>query len=190
MTRLLLAAAILLAPALASAQDSKTFRTEDGLYSVTVQFAAGSLTVVEPNKTSVYQEVSPREYHFVNPTNGIKYGMRVVDDKTLLAFKPGSDAPPTKLNLFEFESGDVSDEDYEKYADMAQKYLERAQAEPKDVHLWTACGAAAMTRAMGSDAEFRRHALQTSRMLKSIMDDTRNSPCTDAIPQEIWASAR
>lgn len=71
-------------------------------YQITVTFGNGTLTVVEPNKTSVYtlDPRRPNTYLFTNPNNGIKYGLRVINSNTLEAFKPlenGGETAPTKL---------------------------------------------------------------------------------------------
>ncbi|HUQ49558.1 MAG TPA: hypothetical protein VM056_02500 [Terriglobales bacterium] len=79
-----------------------TYGTPDGGYQIQVKYGNGTLTIVEPNKTSIYKLTRPNTYEFTNPTNGIKYGLRVIDGKTLDAFKPlanGGETSPTRLTM-------------------------------------------------------------------------------------------
>lgn len=77
------------------------YATVDNNYRIDVRFAPGKLTVVEPNKTSVYQqEGTSGVYHFTNPRNGIAYVLEVVDGgKGLKAYKPGNSNDATMLTL-------------------------------------------------------------------------------------------
>ena len=92
-------AAILVATAAQAAKlSSGTYVMQGGSYSIGVAEQDGTLVVTEPNKTSVYTPAADGSYHFTNPNNGITYGLRIVDDRTIEAFKPGnpgggSDAP-------------------------------------------------------------------------------------------------
>ncbi len=63
---------------------------DGGAYSINVEFVSDGLQIVEPNKTSMYTPTARGVYEFTNPTNGIRYGLRVIDDSTIEAFKPGS----------------------------------------------------------------------------------------------------
>jgi hypothetical protein len=77
------------------------YATVDNNYRIDVRFTPGKLTVVEPNKTSVYQqEGTSGVYHFTNPRNGIAYVLEVVDGgKGLKAYKPGNSNDATMLTL-------------------------------------------------------------------------------------------
>lgn len=79
----------------------------DGLYGIVasnyrieVKFAQDSLTVVEPNRTSVYKHLGQCQYGFTHPT-GIEYRLGVVP-RGLVAYKPGqSQAQKTPLALLQ-----------------------------------------------------------------------------------------
>jgi hypothetical protein len=77
-----------------------TYATADTAYQIEVKFRGNTLTVVEPNKTSTYTQTGAGRYEFRNPTNGILYGLQIVNNKTLMAFKPpSSPSTGTQLNL-------------------------------------------------------------------------------------------
>jgi hypothetical protein len=82
---------------LAEAGSNGTYVMDGGAYSINVEFVSDGLQIVEPNKTSLYESTGRGEYQFTNPTNGITYGLRVVDDSTIEAYKPGSSQPATTL---------------------------------------------------------------------------------------------
>lgn len=67
-------------------------------YKVEVKFGPDTLTVVEPNHTSVYRHIGGCQYAFVHP-DGIEYRMGVVKNG-LTAYKPGqSEAQMGRLAL-------------------------------------------------------------------------------------------
>src|SRR3954466_7351081 len=65
---------------------SGPYTSDDGRYTVTVKFADGNLTIVEPNKTSTYTPAGDDVYEFTNPVNGKHYKIQVEDERTLAAF--------------------------------------------------------------------------------------------------------
>jgi len=77
-----------------------TYSSADNGYEIMVKSSPGKLTVVEPNKTSVYiQRPGTDIYDFTNPTNGITYSLEVGDEgRTLHAFKPETPSDVTVLN--------------------------------------------------------------------------------------------
>ena len=88
------------ATANAAALKDGTYATADTAYQIEVRFSGSTLTVVEPNKTSIYTQTGTGRYEFRNPTNGILYGLQIVNNKTLMAFKPpSSPSTGTQLNL-------------------------------------------------------------------------------------------
>lgn len=180
----------------ALAQTNGTYATNTG-YSINVEFEGDSLVVVEPNKRSEYRKKpgSANEYEFTNANNrNIRYGLRVIDAETLGAYKPDhptSGVTILKLRLAPGGSGSTSatDQDSEKFDALAQTYLERAQNDSANVHVWSACGAAAFARANSSQAEADAYALQTASMIKPIMTRA-GSPCPEVISDTIWSSAK
>src|SRR5688572_19656307 len=97
--QLLTAAACFCFGALASAGTNGTYVMDGGAYSINVEFVPDGLQIVEPNKTSLYTPTGAGVYEFTNPTNGTRYGLRVIDDSTIEAFKPGTSNPATVLKL-------------------------------------------------------------------------------------------
>ncbi|KQT10316.1 hypothetical protein [Ramlibacter sp. Leaf400] len=197
--RIACVATIALAAGAALAQTSGTYSTGTG-YSIDVRFGGNSLTVVEPNKQSEYRSTGPGVYEFTNPTNNIRYGLKVVDAKTLEAFKPGSGQPGTKLSLVSAApaaagntgtrtAAPASSGDYRKFEPIAQGYLQRAQSDPANAQAWSFCGMAAMARAHNNDGANDAPIRQAAAALKSIATDVRQSPCPEVITPEIWRTA-
>lgn len=172
-------------PVAAAGQTSGTYVLEGSSYSITVQFAPGTLTVVEPNKTSPYSQVGPNEYHFTNPTNGIKYGLRVLGPNAIEAFKPGSNDPPTMLKLASTSLAADQSPEYDRLMQLAEEYAEKAQS--GDAHLWTTCAGAAFARATQPATDAEWWARDAVERLKPIMVDPNVNPCPEVISEEIWA---
>jgi hypothetical protein len=77
-----------------------TYATADTAYQIEVKLSGNTLTVIEPNKTSQYTQTGLGRFEFRNPTNGILYGLQIVNNKTLMAFKPPANpSTGTQLNL-------------------------------------------------------------------------------------------
>jgi hypothetical protein len=186
--RLLTAAACLCFTSLASAGTNGTYVMDGGAYSINVEFVPDGLQIVEPNKTSLYTPTAAGVYEFTNPTNGIRYGLRVIDDSTIEAFKPGSSDAATVLkrsgsNLIEVDEDSPT---YEKYSAIADKYMSLSQSDPDNVHVWAACGAAALAFVHMSEADALQTAGQSAMLLKQIIVDGSSTPCADAIPASVW----
>ena len=171
----------------AQAGTDGTYVMDGGAYSINVEFTAGGIQIVEPNKTSIYRSTGGNEYQFTNPTNGITYGLRVVDDETIEAFKPGSTQPSTMLKRRAAISVNTEgNPDSAKYEALADKYATLAQSDADNAHVWAACGAAALGWATLSADQARTMASQSAAMLKPIMTSSGSSPCPDVIPADVW----
>jgi len=180
-------AAVSFTSALGAGTDG-TYVMDGGAYSINVQFTADGLQIVEPNKTSLYRETGNNEYQFTNPTNGIVYGLRVLDDETIEAFKPGSSQAATTLKRSIANAYTVDEENpnYAKYSALADKYAELTQSDADNVHVWAACGAAALGWANMPADQAKTMAGQSAALLKSIMTNTGGSPCPEVIPNDVW----
>ena len=111
----------------------------------------------------------------------------MIDARTLEAFKPGTTNPPTRLVL---QAGSAPAPARDPYTELALRYEERSRTDADNAHVWTACAAAAMGRALGDEAAFRALTVQTVQMLKPIMVNPATTPCADAIPAELWNSVQ
>ena len=164
-----------------------TYVMDGGAYSINVEFTADGIQIVEPNKTSLYKATGGNEYQFTNPTNGITYGLRVVNDETIEAFKPGSAQPSTTLKRrAEFSVNTEENPDSAKYEALAEKFMGLSQSDADNVHVWAACGAAALGWATLSADQARSMASQSAAMLKPIMTSAGGSPCPEVIPNDVW----
>jgi hypothetical protein len=182
------AVASLTCASIAAASSNGTYVMDGGAYSINVEFVADGLQIVEPNKTSLYHSTGRGEYQFTNPTNGITYGLRVIDDATIEAFKPGSAQPGTVLKRASAAAMTVDEENpnYAKYQQLAEKYAELTQSDADNVHVWAACGAAALGWANMPADQARGMAGQSAALLKSIMTSSGSSPCPEVIPNDVW----
>ena len=165
-----------------------TYVMDGGAYSISVEFVGDGLQIVEPNKTSLYKPTGGNEYQFTNPTNGITYGLRVLDDNTIEAFKPGSSQPATTLKRANAVSSSIDEDnpEYAKYDALADKYAELTASDPNNVHVWAACGAAALGWANMPADQAKSMAGQSATLLKSIMTSAGSSPCPEVIPIDVW----
>lgn len=166
-----------------------TYVMDGGSYSVEVEFGEGRITVVEPNKRSEYlRHGTSNEYLFTNPVNGITYGLRVIDDATLQAFKPVPGNVPTTLKLWG-QIVDVPDAVAEEAEAVADRYFALSESDPANVQTWTQCAAAALARTVQTAEEADQTARQAAMLLKMMSVDTASSPCPDAISDAIWRAA-
>ena len=163
----------------AGAAPGGTYVIDGGGYSIDIKMDGGNLVVVEPNKTSTYEAQADGTYHFTNPNNGITYGIRVIDDRTIEAFKPGTDNPPTRLSLLGSPGGATSVDvaDNEKWEKLAEHYGELIQSDPSNVQANAACAGVAMKRSVASQEEADAYAAQMAGMLRQM--DVSGNPCPD-----------
>lgn len=167
-----------------------TYVLEGGSYSITVQREGDTLVVVEPNKRSVYKRQGDGSYHFYNPNTDATYGIRVVDEQTIEAFKPFQDGnSPTRL----VRSGGrpsapavaAAKPPVNTAAELAERYKERSLSDPENAQAWTACAAAALKRSQATAAEADAYGARMAEVLRLILVDPSKSPCEDAIPASV-----
>jgi hypothetical protein len=165
----------------ASADVGGTYVVDDGGYSIEVKMDGDALVVVEPNKTSPYEKQADGSYQFTNPNNGITYGIRVIDDRTIEAFKPGSDNPPTRLTLLNSPGGGTSADvaDSEKWEKLAGEYSDRIGSDASNAQAYSACAAVALKRSVSSQEDADAYSAQMASMLH-LMDASSN-PCPEVI---------
>lgn len=173
--------ALMSASAGTMAEPGGTYVIDGGGYSIEMKIEGDTLVVVEPNKTSPYGKQADGSYHFTNPNNGVTYGIRVIDDATIEAFKPGTGNPPTRLTRLggggQATTADVADAD--KYSALAERYNELAQSDPANIQVHVACSAVALKRSVASREEADAYAAQMASMLRQL--DASANPCPDVI---------
>lgn len=188
-----LLACTLAAPALAQSNGASpgTYMLEGGSYTLQLEVDGGNLTVHEPNKDSTYVRQADGSYHFYNPNTDTVYGLRVIDARTIEAFKPFVEGnTPSRLVLIGGTGADTPADlpsgESERYEALAQHYSELAQSDSDNVQVWTACSAAALKRSLSTTADADAYAGQMAQMLKLLMTDGGGTPCADAIPASVW----
>lgn len=183
-----------------------TYMIDGGSYSITVERDGANLIVIEPNKRSTYEPAPDGSYHFYNPNTDTVYGIRVLDNHRIAAFKPDRpDAGETVLSLVgrappraprPVETVDIPASTIpaigspgDTYGQIANGYRDKAQSDPDNAQTWTACAAAALKRGTANPREADAYAVQMAQVLKLIVVDPARSPCEDAIPPAQWAGA-
>jgi len=164
---------------------SGQYVTEDGYYTVTINFDGNSLTLIEPNRTSVYTKVENNVFRFIHPTNKIDYRIEVMDAGTIQTFKPAVDNSRYTLRLSK-SSETANSEQFKTYFAMAERYKAKMLTDKKDAQLWSFCAAAAMARSSMNDEGFKEYASKIVASIKQIIINKAKCPCEDAIPTEIW----
>ncbi len=184
-----------------------TYVIDGGSYSITIEREGDSIVVIEPNKRSVYQLKPDGTYQVYNPNTDTVYGIRVVDDQTIEAFKPdrpnnvptvlkriGGAPPPIKQDIgpppirtTSIPPSIPEPSPADTYGIAARRYEALARSDPENVQTWTACAAAAQKRSVSNPAEANAYGVKMAQVLKLILVDSRTSPCLDAIPAEQWA---
>ena len=163
-----------------------TYMLEGGSYVIEVQRDGDGLLVVEPNKRSPYAWHSGRDFHFYNPNTDTTYGIRIIDARTIAAFKPFVDGNvASTLVLIGGAVGtpqeDLGDPSYEA---VAEKYAAMIETDPANAQAWSACAASALKYSMATTAEADAYAQQMIGMLRLM--DTASTPCEDALPSRLW----
>lgn len=166
---------------------SGQYTTEDGYYTVTINFSDNELTLIEPNRTSVYSRLTGNVFRFVHPTNKIDYRIEVMDPSTIQTFKPDPASGRFTLRLSS-KDATANNEQFKKYFALAEKYKAKMLSDKKDAQLWSFCAAAAMARSSMNDDGFKEYAKKVSASIKLIIINKTNCPCEDAIPAAIWNS--
>lgn len=170
----------------ANAQTNGAYGLQDGSYVITLEFGTGAVTMKEPGKISVYTQTTPGVYTFTNPTNGLRYGLRVIDDQTVEAFQPGTKMAPDTLVLLSEASASASADANAEAMDLAEHYRSLTISDPDNVQVWATCSSAALASANMSGADADRFIRTAVEQLKLILVDTGWNPCSDVISPDQW----
>ncbi|WP_410221877.1 hypothetical protein [Pedobacter sp.] len=164
---------------------SGQYTTEDGYYTVTINFTDKELTLIEPNRTSVYHKLEGNVFQFIHPTNKIDYRIEVTSPTTIQTFKPTVNSSRYTLTLSS-KNATASNEQFNTYFALAEKYKAKMLSDKKDAQLWSFCAAAAMARSSMNEEGFKEYASKIVSSIKLIVTDKTKCPCEDAIPTNIW----
>jgi hypothetical protein len=165
---------------------SGQFTVESGYYTVTINFEGESLTLIEPNRTSVYRKIAENTFSFVHPETKVDYRIDVIDKVTIHAYKPQT---PDNRTILRLNTAGLSAE-YTFYLAMAQRYKTMMLTDKKDAQLWAFCSAAAFARSTMDGESFREYARKIVASVRPIVTDQGKCPCEDAIPAEIWTAVK
>jgi len=69
---------------------------------------------------------------------------------------------------------------------IAERYKQKAQDDPNNVQVWSACALAAHKRAVSPGPAADLYGMQMAQVLKEMMTDSSVTPCEDAIPGALW----
>jgi len=173
----------------AAAFASGVYVMDGGSYSARIERDGADLVVTESNKVSRYTAQSDGVWHFHDPNTGTGFGLRVIDGRTIEAFKPQQAGNvPTRLTLVgggPMAVAQVKTASSNMNA-IAERYKQQSMEDPGNTQVWVACSLAAHKRAMAPGAEADIYGAQMAQVLKQIMVDTSATPCADAIPADLW----
>ncbi|TKC10718.1 hypothetical protein FA048_11140 [Pedobacter polaris] len=167
---------------------SGQYTTEDGYYTVTINYNQNSLTLIEPNLTSTYNRVEGNIFSYVHQRNNVDYRIEVINPSTIQTFKQGVANSRHTIKLTS-TSNVASSEQFKTYYAMAERYKAKMLTDKKDAQLWSFCAAAAMARSTMNDEGFKNYATKVSSSIKLITINKAKCPCEDAIPTDIWNKA-
>jgi len=167
----------------ASAPAAGQYQMNGGAYTITLELSGANLVVKEPaGRVSTYAPAADGSYHYRNPNNGVLYGIRSVGNGVIEAFKPeNANAAPTRL---EKVSTAMLAEPDDKYAKLADQYMEKAQNDAANVQSWTACAGVAMKRSVSPKSDADKYAQEMAGMLKQM--SATSSPCPEVIPSSMF----
>lgn len=168
---------------------SGQYITDDGYYTVTINFNKDYLILIEPNLTSMYKKVDANVYSYIHARNNVDYRIEVIDASTIQTFKPNVNNSRYTLKLTK-TSEIASTAQFKKYYALAEQYKAKMQTDKKDAQLWSFCAAAAMAKSTMNNEGFTDYATKVSSSIKQIIINKTKCPCEDAIPQEIWNKAK
>ena len=119
--------------------------------------------------------------------------MRVLDDKTLEAFKPGVPNSSTILTLkssapkVQSASNDGKSNQMKALAD---KYFKLAETDSDNVHTWANCASVALAYSNLSMDKAKEMELQAATLIKLSQSPVAStSPCSEVISNKTWMSA-
>lgn len=162
------------------------YAVEDGSYSIDVRREGNDLIVAEPNRESRYRAHSDGVWHFYNSNLDIVFGLRVIDGRTLEAFRPYQTLAPTALHRVGGSTATQLATVNAQTNALADHYKQKAKDDPDNVQVWSACALAAHKRSISPGPVADLYGMQMAQVLKEIMVDASATPCADAIPAELW----
>jgi len=168
---------------------SGQYTTQDGYYTVTINFTDKELTLIEPNRTSVYHKLEGNVFQFIHPTSKIDYRIEVTSPTTIQTFKPTANSTRYTLTLSS-KDATATNEQFNTYFALAEKYKAKMSSDKKDAQLWSFCAAAAMARSSMNEEGFKEYATKVASSIKLIIINKAKCPCEDAIPVDIWNGAK
>ncbi|RZK55111.1 MAG: hypothetical protein EOO87_08730 [Pedobacter sp.] len=168
---------------------SGQYTTEDGYYTVTINFSGDKLTLIEPNTTSVYDKVEANIFRFIHPRSKTDYRIEVIDPNTIQTFKPNVNNSRFTIRRSSSDAT-ANNEQFKRYFALAEHYKAKMISDKKDAQLWSFCAAAAMARSSMNEEGFADYASKVASSVKLIIVNKSKCPCEDAIPTAIWSAAK
>jgi len=169
--------------------NSGQYTTEDGYYTVTINFSGDKLTLIEPNTTSVYEKVEPNIFRFIHPRSKTDYRIEIIDPNTIQTFKPNVNNSRFTIKRSSSDATANNDQ-FKRYFALAEHYKAKMISDKKDAQLWSFCAAAAMARSSMNEEGFADYAGKVASSVKLIIVNKAKCPCEDAIPIAIWNAAK
>ncbi len=168
------------------------YTSEDGKYSMTVEHKGRTLYVNEPNKKNVY-ESKGGAYYYHTESQYSTYYVRVVTGEKLYTGKEGGaeyaffyTGEATKEKAIEPATEPAGIDNCPVY----DKYNKLLKAGEGSMVVINGCMTGAKVACTYPKEKVGYLLGPTIQLMKSVMDNSKNCPCLDAISKEVWDSVK
>ena len=136
-----------------------SYMLEGGSCMIDIRTSGNGIEIVEPNKVSPYARFNDDEFHLYSPNTATKYGIRYIDDRTSLAFKPDvpGNAGSRLVLVGDTGAAPVAENgDSARWDALAQQYAALIESDPDNVQSGSACAGVAIKDAVSTAPPSRR----------------------------------
>lgn len=161
------------------------YTSSDGNYTVSVSQEGDFITLIEPNRESVYKSAGDN-YYYHTEEKYANYYLRVAGENDFYSGKNGGSE-----HAFSFSGAAISTDNMEeasKNCPLYDKYLKLSEEDDTEVQAWTFCGAAALANCTYNEKGASQYIDGIILTLKTILVNPEICPCTDVISQVRWNS--
>ena len=161
-----------------------SYMLEGGSCMIDIRTSGNGIEIVEPNKVSPYARFNDDEFHFYSPNPATNYGIRYIDDRTILAFKPDvpGNAGSRVVLVGDTGAAPVAENgDSARWDALAQQYAALIESDPDNVQSWSACAGVAIKDAVSIAPQADAYAAHMTSMLQLTTPAGAGSPCPETM---------
>ena len=161
-----------------------TYMLEGGGYMIDIRTNGNGIEIVESKKVSPYARFNDDEFHFHSPNTATNYGLRYIDDRTILAFKPEVPGNAGSCLVLVGDAGAadvVENNDSARWDALAQQYAALIESDPDHVQSWRACAGVAIKDAVSTAPQADASAAHMTSMLQLITPAGAGSACPETM---------